>query len=390
MSIFFILNLILFLFLLNYCNNKYILILTIISLILLLLIIFLTIYFLSLINKNSLDLIDYIDAISSYNFNYEPKEKKRLTAFNIIYNELEKISRNFLEKEKNLNSKQLKYNNILKYNNEIIFEYNFETEIFITNSILFNDVFGFYPHNNRTVVDQFNEYLDIKEKEKFSIYCDNIYKDLLNKKTINESIILKINLNNKIKYISIFSSLSNMNTNKIILGIVKDVTKDFEEKYKLEKKANFDLLTGLYNKSKFKEILKKKIHNSKSFNLLFIDIDNFKTINDNYGHLIGDKVISFIGYNIRRLTSKSIIASRYGGDEFVICTNTNNQANYFIKSFSKRLKEGYYLNINEKIEIKTSIGIVNYPNNAKSIDKLIDLADKAMYKSKKEKKIINE
>jgi len=158
----------------------------------------------------------------------------------------------------------------------------------------------------------------------------------------------------------------------------------------LWKNSNFDFLTELPNRRMFRHYLEKEINkSSQSGNkmaLLFIDLDNFKEINDTFGHHWGDTVIKEAARRLTDSVSESDIVARLGGDEFTLiiggldeCSDvapiTDNILNKLGKTFEIE---------NEIAYITASIGITFYPDNATSIDELLKNADQAMYVAKDE------
>ncbi|MGC9097857.1 MAG: GGDEF domain-containing protein [Dictyoglomus sp.] len=153
---------------------------------------------------------------------------------------------------------------------------------------------------------------------------------------------------------------------------------------KLEELSIKDDLTGLYNRRKMDQELEKCLYiwerYNRPFSIIIIDIDDFKKINDTYGHLIGDMVLEKISKIIRENIRKSDIASRWGGEEFLILlpeTNLQN-ATLVAEAFRRKIEEANF-GIDEKITV--SVGVANIENN-ESIDSLIQRADKNLYKAK--------
>lgn len=161
------------------------------------------------------------------------------------------------------------------------------------------------------------------------------------------------------------------------------------ERYKMESVT--DPLTGLYNR-KFmtkkinEEIEKSKKHNTK-FSVLFLDIDNFKTINDVYGHIVGDFVLKYLSRIIKSELRKMDYAFRYGGEEIVIIlSNTDlSDAQKFAERLLGSVRNTLFKYKNENLKITISIGVTDYKNDA-SIEEIIERADMAMLKAKKEGK----
>jgi diguanylate cyclase (GGDEF)-like protein len=158
---------------------------------------------------------------------------------------------------------------------------------------------------------------------------------------------------------------------------------------KFEHQANHDKLTGLANRKLFiKEFSKLKQEADKTGHklaLIFLDIDNFKQINDNFGHDAGDKVLERIASRMKNnLKSKDLLA-RLGGDEFVI-TLVEVESEKNIKKIAKRLIDnlkGTMMLNEDEIFISVSGGISIYPDSADNLDELIKISDAAMYRAKK-------
>lgn len=154
------------------------------------------------------------------------------------------------------------------------------------------------------------------------------------------------------------------------------------------KRMNRDFLTGLYNRKHFEEELQRMIKTSKekkqTFSLMIIDVDNFKQINDHYGHDVGDialkKVAQFLCSNLK----EGDMAFRFGGDEFsVILPNTTKEMATFVsKRLSNELSYSMItVNQDELIKVYVSIGLAEY-HVGQSPAALIHNADQEMYREK--------
>lgn len=176
----------------------------------------------------------------------------------------------------------------------------------------------------------------------------------------------------------------------LLVLIIKDLQSEFKYRMELQEKANKDPLTKLYNRRGFKRYYNQLILSEKnnieqeSITLAFIDIDKFKRINDQHGHLIGDLVLQEISRIIITHLRSSDIVTRYGGDEIVAilpnCSKTG-----AIQAFEKirKLFEETPLEINERqIPITLSIGIATSPSI--SMRDLLEVADDAVYQAKRE------
>ena len=148
---------------------------------------------------------------------------------------------------------------------------------------------------------------------------------------------------------------------------------------------NTDYMTKLYNKCYFDKCIKMAVSeaskNGSDFSLIVIDIDDFKVVNDHFGHLTGDEVLKNIAAAIKNQTRDNDLCFRYGGDEFVVIlpNTTKNQA----VAVGKRIQSTFSADIieNSGIKISISIGVAQWEPWMGPAD-LTEWADKAMYSSK--------
>lgn len=201
--------------------------------------------------------------------------------------------------------------------------------------------------------------------------------------------------------------LHNENGNPgFLLGVVQDSTKMKQAEDEIRYLAFYDHLTGLANRTLFLDRLKKIIdyseRNDRSFALLFMDIDNFKQINDTMGHHAGDILLKNTADIIQQCIRKSDtvgvngidapdnLVARHGGDEFVlILTEISSPESAAI--VARRLLDAIpqtQLIENNEISVTASIGISIYPGDGDDTDELFRHADTAMYHAKKRDEII--
>ena len=159
---------------------------------------------------------------------------------------------------------------------------------------------------------------------------------------------------------------------------------------KLKYLASHDPLTELYNRREFERIIEQKVASSNrengSFALFLIDIDNFKQINDTFGHIRGDEFIQHFADVLQSLTRKGEILSRIGGDEFTLITGKL-QSKEDVQLLAERLINGLnkpILQLEQERSVTTtiSLGIAMYPFNGNTSQELLRKADIAMYSAK--------
>jgi diguanylate cyclase (GGDEF)-like protein len=155
----------------------------------------------------------------------------------------------------------------------------------------------------------------------------------------------------------------------------------------IQKLINIDDLTGLDNRyaiSNRIDQLIKYCDASEKIAIMFLDVDNFKGINDMFGHDVGDEVIKITGERLKSLLSEDIFIGRFGGDEFLIVYKDYRDDRELEKLINK-VREAFLsqILINErKFYLTVSIGIVEYPKHGKSQKELIKRADISLYKAK--------
>ena len=174
-----------------------------------------------------------------------------------------------------------------------------------------------------------------------------------------------------------------------VIGVVTDIDSEKKLELQLSERASYDFLSQLYNRSTFERELKSEIERSAHAKVavLFIDVDDFKFINDRFGHSVGDEVIKYVAGCIKQRVKGSGFAGRFGGDEFVLCITDPKQIEE-IESLSldliDELYEGYHSELaNVSINVKASIGIAFYPEHGDDSNKVVAAADEAMYFVKK-------
>jgi len=157
---------------------------------------------------------------------------------------------------------------------------------------------------------------------------------------------------------------------------------------KTAQSSQIDSLTDLYNRRFFDDELSKEIARANRHNtllsILFLDIDDFKKINDTFGHLAGDRVLQAVADIMSKKKRLEDVAARYGGEEFVIISPETNKANSLILAERiRRSVEQIQLNYEgNTIQLTISGGLASYPVDATDGLTLIKFADNALYRAK--------
>ncbi|MGD0585519.1 MAG: GGDEF domain-containing protein, partial [Oryzomonas sp.] len=182
------------------------------------------------------------------------------------------------------------------------------------------------------------------------------------------------------------SELADIKTD--LADVRDDLSKSQAKEEETRKFALQDALTGLPNRVFFEQGLKNGLIQAKRHGgglaVLFIDIDKFKSINDTYGHDIGDKVLIMVADRLKSSIREEDMISRWAGDEFVcLLLEVKQEADVtrLAENMVKRISKAYEIN-GTVLSIRASIGIAIYPADGKTADILFKNADTAMYKAK--------
>ena len=171
---------------------------------------------------------------------------------------------------------------------------------------------------------------------------------------------------------------------------LRDVTAFRIYEDKIRYLADHDPLTGLANRRHFNFRLEQEIRKaqktSEQIGLLYIDLDRFKTINDNLGHKVGDLLLETVALRLGNAVRPPLLLGRVGGDEFLILVpglRDLSRISEISEMLLKKLSEPFHLN-NHVLHFSASIGIALYPDDADTGELLIQNADAAMYQAKKD------
>lgn len=169
-----------------------------------------------------------------------------------------------------------------------------------------------------------------------------------------------------------------------VLGRIQNIHESVTEKQKLQHRIETDFLTGLYNKGAATDKINRwlQVNPTGEAHVIMIDIDNFKVINDRYGHALGDEVLKEVARLMALCFRECSIMSRFGGDEFIIFTTdeTINFVESRVDRFMSKLSEE--VTVLEQA-VSCSVGIAVRASRQDEFEDLFNRADNAMYMAKK-------
>ena len=177
-------------------------------------------------------------------------------------------------------------------------------------------------------------------------------------------------------------------------SISRDITESKRSEERLEYQALHDPLTNLPNRNLLRDRLQLALvrteRSSAAVGVLFIDLDNFKLVNDTAGHSVGDQVLRMISERLVHTVRPDDTVGRFGGDEFVVvCPDVHDESEAF--AVSRRIAEAFMVPFQHdggRFDVSMSVGVVIGRSND-SVDALLRRADAAMYQEKQRRKLQN-
>ena len=164
------------------------------------------------------------------------------------------------------------------------------------------------------------------------------------------------------------------------IGKFIDIHEEQMELTNLKRLASQDSLTGLYNHKAAKEMIENMIiqRENKEYTVILIDVDYFKSANDQHGHIFGDEVLKYISQKMRQNIRRDDIAARVGGDEFLIFVEYRGSVMPQIERIFSSLTDSF-----QGFQISVSMGVACCPENGENYEVLFHCADQALYSAKK-------
>ncbi len=179
-----------------------------------------------------------------------------------------------------------------------------------------------------------------------------------------------------------------MDQRMVELYTVYDITKTKQDQQRIERQANNDFLTGLYNRMRCEKDLEEQVDAARSENkegaLLYMDLDDFKHINDGLGHQYGDVLLKGISNSLKRISGIESSCYRMGGDEFIVIVSDSggSSLNRILDDICKVFEKPWFLK-GADYYCTMSMGIVRFPTDGDTVQELIKKADLALLEAKR-------
>ncbi len=314
---------------------------------------------------------------------------KMLPSLVALQGQFKKLQVQFEElkaKEEQVRSSELRFRLALEGSNDGIFDWNIRTgEIYLSEHC--HAMLGYEPGDLEYTIDSWKKLIHPEDME----YTSKAVNDHFEGKTpsYNNEYRLKTK-SGEYKWVLCRGHAVWDENGKPVrkAGSLTDISKRKENEETINKLAYYDSLTGLPNRVLFESKAKAALDSAHRGNwkvaILYLDLDNFKVINDTFGHSFGDVLLKEVGEVLKDCLNENALISRIGGDEFIILLNKVEStqevletAECIIGKFSKPWSiDG------REFYNTTSIGVAMYPSDGLNIQSLIKNADSAMYKSK--------
>ena len=277
---------------------------------------------------------------------------------------------------------------VLRNYDDDLFEYDFDTDLFkiFNKNVLIKDSFG----DDRWIkFENFSKELSPRKK----IHPEDEAKVRFvveQRKDMTLQIRMKGTNEKDYRWYEIDFNLLQDDNNKSIgfVGSIHDIDELKASTIEFKMKSQHDSLTGLYNNASAKEIIEDYLKNEgsgKTNALMILDLDDFKHVNDTFGHRFGDRVIKTTADTLNNTFGENDLTARIGGDEFLVfcrdildMSSVNEKIGKLFETFANNP-----VGEKEKYVIKTSVGIAVSPQDGTGFKRLFDKADRNMYKVKR-------
>gem|GEM_PF-2572658 len=198
--------------------------------------------------------------------------------------------------------------------------------------------------------------------------------------------------NQAVRYIKAVGTVTpaSQSAGKRILGVNYDVTEQKRIEHELDQLAFYDRLTGLPNRRLLEDRLERLLayaqRRQETIGVIFLDLDRFKPINDQYGHAVGDWLLQGVATRMQASVRASDTVARIGGDEFIVLlpdAGTPDEATAVAEKIRLNVETPFLRPDGQSLEVSASLGLALYPHHAHAARDLLHFADDAMYRAKK-------
>lgn len=267
----------------------------------------------------------------------------------------------------------------------ILFEYHIPTRTFYKFDSYGDILEDFNIIENFRYNEQLLSKIHKDDLERFFVFCNELDAG-------EDRLRLDLRIKNKIKVYQWFQIKGQVITDENneptkVIGRISNIDSQKREKDKLKERSERDPLTTLYNKETTELLINKYLKANEEVNhgtFLLIDFDNFKGINDNFGHLLGDSVLRDVSAQLRRLFRSMDVIGRVGGDEFVVYISgkTDEEAILAKVNDIHRIFDQMYADKVKQLRTSCSIGVAYTPKHGTIYKELFGKADIALYQAK--------
>lgn len=279
----------------------------------------------------------------------------------------------------------------LEFASDMLTDYTISKNKYVADTSKWYDMFGFefIANEKKTNEEIFNRLHD-DDKNQFKAYRDKIFTDIYDNLEKQMQIEFRIKMkDNEYHWILRRDILVKGKTDDIEHVLTSYALIDERKKTEIElsSKAHYDQMTKLYNRATFMMRAKEWMKNNENAecSMIFVDADNFKSVNDTYGHEAGDDVIRYMADTLRTAVDDKGLCGRYGGDEFIAFIYDSKNAEEIAKKVVEIMPNDFQIPSQPEVvlSVHSSAGIANYPEHAYDAENLLKRADEAMYVAKK-------
>ena len=297
------------------------------------------------------------------------------------------VSRLKATEDKLLREKE-RYRIVTELSDEVIFEYNFKKDV-LTLSERFSELYGL-----DNVIKDFRNHMSLRLKSIHPEDRKTTIEQLLRTRRVgvNDIQFRMKDLNDEYQWCrALYRAICDENGGPFMaIGKIANINLFKKEIEQLARESKTDSMTGAYNKMATKEMIDAYIEKQKdrAHMLLLIDVDDFKKVNDTYGHQCGDEVLTYVIGNLRKTYVSGEIIGRVGGDEFIVFIGDVEDKVQLIEKAQelKELLHQPYQRGEQTVPVSASVGIAMYPEGGSCYEELLYNADNALYEVKATKK----